>query len=108
MYQPTWLMASFTERRSAAMKEKSDMGPPDPSDIRDRRFERHVAQVCELGPRVVGELLRELGATTMHMTTVEQVVEQYAGLDPDTVRILGGDRFPACPALRVVGGRRHG
>lgn len=88
------------------MEEKSAM-PPDHPDIRDRRFERHVAQLHRLGDRAVCELLREIGAATLHMTAIEQAVERYARLDPDALRILGGDQFPARPALRVVGGRHH-
>jgi hypothetical protein len=52
--------------------------------------------------------LPELGRRTMHMTTIEQVVERYARLDPDKVRALGGDQFPPRPSSRLVGGRRHG
>ena len=39
-----------------------------PSDIRDLRFERHVARLHGLGARVVAELLREIGQRTMHQS----------------------------------------
>lgn len=84
------------------------MGPPDPSDIRDRRFERNVARLCELGPRAVGELLAELGASSLRMTEIEATLARYARLDPVVVRDLDGDRFAPRPTLRVVGGLRHG
>jgi hypothetical protein len=81
--------------------------PAHSPDIRDLRFERHVDRLHRLGARAVAELLREIGAETMHMTSIERAVERFAALDPDTLNRLGGDRFPTRP-LRVVGGRDHG
>lgn len=75
------------------------------SDIYDLRFERDAGRLHALGPRVLAEFLAELGADTFRMTDIERRLERYAGLDPDAVRAAGGDRFPARPSLRVVGGR---
>jgi hypothetical protein len=72
------------------------------------QFNRQIEQICTLGPRVVAEMLAELGRRTLHMTTIEQTVERYAQLDPKAVRAVGADQFPSRPKLRVVGGRRHG
>jgi hypothetical protein len=77
-------------------------------DLGDDHFQRNVDRLPELGSRVLYEMLTELGRRTMHMTTIEQVVERYARLDPEKVRVLDGDRFPPRPSLRLVGGRRHG
>lgn len=71
------------------------------------QFQRHIECIYALGPRVVAELLAELGRRTLHMTTIEQTVERYAQLDPKAVRAVGADQFPARPGLRVVRGGRH-
>lgn len=68
---------------------------------RDFVFERNVVQLHRLGPRIIAELLRDVGARTMHMTTIESKVANFADLDPSVVRALGGDRF-ARPPLMVV------
>jgi hypothetical protein len=77
------------------------------SDDADRRFERHVARLHRLGARAVCELLLEVGASTKHMTTIEAALARYAALDPDTLRVLRGDRFAPRPEMRVVGGQDH-
>ena len=73
------------------------------SDAADRQFERQVLRLHKLGARAVRDLLREVGEQTMHMTTIEQVLDRYAGIDPDTLAAFSGDQFPPRPDLRVVG-----
>jgi hypothetical protein len=68
------------------------------------RFRWLVTQVHRLGPRVVGELLAELGAEFLIRTAIETKLERYAVIDPAILSALGGDRFPTWPPLRVVGG----
>jgi hypothetical protein len=58
-----------------------------------------------LGSRAIGELLLELCGDDADKWAR---VERYAGMDPSMLAIVGGDRYPARPDLRVVGGRRHG
>ena len=58
-----------------------------------------------LGTRPLGELLLELCGDDADKWAR---VERYAGMDPSMLAIVGGDRYPARPDLRVVGGRRHG
>jgi hypothetical protein len=82
--------------------------PINSAHFRDLRFDRDVARLHSLGARALAELLREIGAETLHMTTIEAAVERYAQLDPDALRRLGGDRFPPRPSLRIVGGLHHG
>ena len=56
----------------------------------DPRFRRAVERLHRLGPRIVGELLAELG-------TDFRRVERYADLDhidPATLQTLGADRWP--------------
>ena len=74
----------------------------------DYQFRRDVVRLHSLGPRALAEFLAELGADTFRMTDIERRLSRYAGMDPAAVRVVGGDRFPARPALRLVGGRRHG
>jgi hypothetical protein len=75
----------------------------DPADAADRQFERQVLRLYTLGARAMCELLREVGVQTMHMTTIEQVLDRYACIDPDALTALSGDQFPPYPDLRVVG-----
>ena len=49
------------------------------------------------------ELLREVGVQTMHMTTIEQVLDRYAGIDPDALTAFSGGEFTSYPDLRVIG-----
>jgi hypothetical protein len=39
------------------------------------------------------------------LTTIGEVMARYASLNPKLLRAPGGDRFPRCPDLRIVGGR---
>jgi hypothetical protein len=76
----------------------------DPADAADRRFERQVLRLYTLGARAVCELLREVGVQTMHMTTIEQVLDRYACIDPDALTAFDGDRFAPRPLHLVRGG----
>ena len=69
--------------------------------ISDLRRRRHVQMLHRLGPRALNELLVEIGAECSITTTIKQNVETYAALDPETVRLAGGDRFPAAPIHAV-------
>jgi hypothetical protein len=62
------------------------------------RRRRHVECLHRLGPAPLGHFLREieLGAN------VAERLERYARLDPDFIRVLGGDRF--APALLCIDG----
>ncbi len=58
--------------------------------INTLRFRRAVERVHRLGPRVVGELLIEAGASLDR-------VERFADLDrfpPDVLNAIGADRWP--------------
>jgi hypothetical protein len=69
----------------------------------EARFRRDVERVHSLGPRVLLELLAELGRERLMRTVMEAKVSKYASrLDPDVLRALGADRFPAGP-IRVLG-----
>ncbi len=59
----------------------------------DLKFRRHVKRLHALGPRVVGELLAEIGAERGITTIVDQKLTHYARLDPAALEMTGGDRF---------------
>ena len=67
----------------------------------EQRLERMVERVHALGPRPLAELLAEIATATGEPGLIADRVEAYARLDPEIVRALGGDRFPAMP-LEVV------
>lgn len=71
--------------------------------LRELRFRRAVAKVHALGPRVVAELLAELGARHLQRRAVDDLVECYATLDPDVIRALRADE-PLPPVIRPVSG----
>ena len=73
--------------------------PQDPpaDALCELRFERDVAHLHRLGPRAIGELLREIGARYQCRPWIERRLVQFARLDPEIVRALHGDRFPPRP-----------
>jgi hypothetical protein len=76
--------------------------PPD-SAQQQLRYQRAVTRVHALGPRPVGELIREL--TTEHnidRETVLALLEQYAaGLSPEIVGAVGARDYPPPPLWLV-------
>ena len=69
--------------------------------VADLRRRRHVQQVHQLGDRVFGELLAELGAERGIMTIIDQKLAHYAGLDPESLEATGGDKFWPAPLREV-------
>jgi hypothetical protein len=67
----------------------------EPLDLSDLRFRRDVERVHRLGPRVLAELLGELGGKYLIGTPIEALVREYAKLDLGTLCALGGDSFPS-------------
>jgi hypothetical protein len=63
-------------------------------DLAERRFERLVEAIHDLGPRVLGEFLRELGAQHFCQTEIEVALQRYSALDAVILRELGADRWP--------------
>ena len=64
------------------------------------RFERQTERLCRLGPRVLAEMLGEVGAATGQSSFIADRVAAFADLDPEIVRAVGGDKFP--PRLMEV------
>lgn len=61
------------------------------SSLADPAFRHLVARFHALGPRVMAELLAELGAEGLMRTTIETRLEEYvARLDRDLLKATGG------------------
>jgi hypothetical protein len=69
--------------------------------LADLQLRRNVERLYRLGPRLVLELLAELGAEYLIRAEIETKVARYAALDPTALALAGGDRFPM-PPMRVV------
>ncbi len=66
----------------------------------DFRLERAADRLHSLPPRIIFELLTELGRVHDITGDVVARAEKFAAVDPDLLRALGGDRFP--PRIRAV------
>ncbi len=60
--------------------------------VADHRFQRRVIDLCKR-PRLIAELLAHLGAERGITTRIDQLVEEYADLDPAALEAAGGDDF---------------
>jgi hypothetical protein len=86
---------SDTTRRSSALEA--------PADLSEIRFRRAVEQFHRLGGRALAELLAEIGAKFLIRQSIEDAVAGYvARLDPELLRVVGGDRFPPIPPPRLI------
>ncbi len=65
------------------------------------RFECRMERLHCLGPRVIAEMLADIATAIGQPDLIADHVEKYADLDPEIVRALGADRFPAMP-LTVI------
>ncbi len=60
------------------------------------RFRRKVINLCKR-PRLAAELLARLGAEFSITTRIDQLLEEFENLDPEALKLTGGDRFPPNP-----------
>jgi len=68
------------------------------------RFQRDVELIHALGsPRVWFELLLELGRKHDLAGEIAATARKYAGLNPELLRVTGGDLMPALPVHLVAG-----
>ena len=65
--------------------------------VADMKFRRRVQRVHQLGDRVFGEMLAEIGAERGIQTIIDEKLKKYADLDPEVLEAAGGDRFPPVP-----------
>ena len=68
---------------------------PSPSipALTDVAFRRQVERLCR-HPRLVVELLAELGAERLTRTDIESKLERYAALSDEALAATGGDQMP--------------
>src|SRR5689334_1173177 len=66
------------------------------------RVRRNAEAIHRLGARSLYELLLELGKRTGQERVIEEVVADFATIDPDLLGALGGDCFPSGPVRRIV------
>ena len=65
-------------------------------------FQRKVERVHRLGPRVLGEMLAELGAERSITTIIiDTKLTRYTELDPEAIEAAGGDDFWPLPLHQV-------
>ena len=67
----------------------------------DLKFRRQVERLHCLGDRVLGEFLAELGAERGITTIIDQKLDTYTELDPETLEVTGGDGFWPLPVRKV-------
>ena len=69
--------------------------------VADMKFRRQVLRLHRLGPRITAEFLAELGAERGIQTVIDQKLDTYAELEPETLEVTGGDGFWPVPVRRV-------
>ncbi len=69
--------------------------------VADMMFRRRVQQVHRLGDRVFGEFLAELGAERGIQTIIDQKLDTYIEIEPETLDAAGGDVFSPLPIHEV-------
>ena len=69
--------------------------------VADLRFRRQVLRLHRLGPRAIAEFLAEIGAERAVMTVIDQKLDTYAELDPETLEVVGGADFSLVPVHEV-------
>ncbi len=72
--------------------------------VSNLKFRRRVQQVHQLGDRVLGEFLAEIGAERGIQTVIDKKLERYAELDPEAIEATGGDKFWPVPIHEVGDG----
>jgi hypothetical protein len=63
-------------------------------DFLEERFRRDVKRLHLLGPRVLFELLAEIGCDRLIRTKIERLISRYAGIDPTALAATGDDLLP--------------
>ncbi len=64
--------------------------------VADLKRQREVEYLHRLGPRAIGEMLREVA----NGEDLDRAIEAYQRLTPDLLKAVGGDRFPPLPIHR--------
>ncbi len=69
--------------------------------VADMKFRHQVLRLHRLGPRAVGELLAEISAERGIQTVIDRKLDRYAGIEPETLEVTGGDGFWSAPLREV-------
>ncbi len=64
-------------------------------------FRRQVERLHRLGPRATAELLAEIGAERGIQTVIDQKLDTYIEIEPETLDAAGGDVFSPLPIHEV-------
>jgi hypothetical protein len=70
--------------------------------IESLHFRMQINLLHNLGPRVLGEFLAEIGARTSQPELVQNMIDRYLLLLPECLSATGGDRWPPVPSPRAV------
>jgi hypothetical protein len=104
--------ASGADRDIAGRRSWSDSPPARTTQLARRddilrrlRRKRAIVALHRLGPRVLAELLDEIGRHHGIADDIGARVVAYAALDPAMLRAVGADRFAPLPLHRVEDGR---
>ena len=69
--------------------------------VADLQFRRRIERLHRLGPRVIAELLAEIGAERSITTIIDSKLATYVDMDPAAIEAVGGDRFWLAPIHEV-------
>ncbi len=83
-------------------KSLRSVGSPAAEVVAGLEFRDQVRRVHALGARVLGELLAEIGTERSIMPTIHAKLERYANINPQALRVAGGDKFPRVPLHEVA------
>lgn len=76
-------------------------GSPAAEVVAGLEFRDQVQRVHALGARVLGELLAEIGTEQSIMPAIHEKLGRYANINPQALRVAGGDKFPRVPLHEV-------
>ena len=71
--------------------------------VSDPKFERLVERLYRRGPRLVAEILAELGAQHDIRDDIEATVRRYLAIRDEALEATGGRDLPALPIHEVAG-----
>ena len=60
-------------------------------------FQRKIERLHSRGPRVLGEMLAELGAERSIMTIIDRKIDAYTEINPEALRATAGEKFWPVP-----------
>ncbi len=61
--------------------------------VANLQYRRQVEHLHSLGPRAVAELLAEIGAERNIRTVIDQKLDRYSQIKPESLSAAGGDHY---------------